>query len=141
MTDDMQKALEADGEKLRQLTGEDHGPFHDLPRHTTDWQFQRGEDTVDVLIHYDIEPYVPAIVSGPADNWSPAEGGCVTDLVAFKAGTQEMVELTVLEREEVADWIERNHDHDEDRYGDPDAAYDAWRDDQMDRRDDAGWDD
>lgn len=24
---DMQAALEADGEKLRQLTGEDHGPF------------------------------------------------------------------------------------------------------------------
>lgn len=26
----MMKALEADGEKLRQLTGEDHGPF-DFP--------------------------------------------------------------------------------------------------------------
>lgn len=26
---EMQKALEADGEKLRQLTGEDHGPFDD----------------------------------------------------------------------------------------------------------------
>jgi len=27
--------------------------------------------------------------------------------------------------------IERNHDHNEDRYGDPDAAYDQWRDDEM----------
>jgi hypothetical protein len=27
MDDEMTKALEADGEKLRQLTGEDHGPF------------------------------------------------------------------------------------------------------------------
>ena len=26
-TKEMQKALEADGEKLRQLTGEDHGPI------------------------------------------------------------------------------------------------------------------
>jgi len=25
--DEMMRALEADGEKLRQLTGEDHGPF------------------------------------------------------------------------------------------------------------------
>lgn len=25
--DEMQRALEADGEKLRQLTGQDHGPF------------------------------------------------------------------------------------------------------------------
>ena len=27
MTDEMEKALRADGEKLKQLTGEDHGPF------------------------------------------------------------------------------------------------------------------
>jgi hypothetical protein len=30
MDREMMKALEADGEKLRQLTGEDHGPF-ELP--------------------------------------------------------------------------------------------------------------
>lgn len=32
-TKEMQRALEADGEKLRQLTGEDHGPHfeHDEP--------------------------------------------------------------------------------------------------------------
>ena len=137
---EMQKALEADGEKLRQLTGEDQGPWRDLPRHFTDWQFQRvdadGEPVnLDVVVHYDIEPYVPAIVSGPADNWSPAEGGCVTDMVALKAGTEEIVDLTQEEQVEVRDWIERNHDHNEDRYGDPDAAYDAWRDDQWDRAD------
>lgn len=134
MTDfdiEMQKALEADGEKLRQLTGEDHGPWKDLPRHSTDWQFQRGEDTLEVIIHYDIEPYVPARTYGPPEDCYPAEGGCVTDLVALKAGTSEIIDLTADEREEVADWIERNHDHDEDRYGDPDAAYDQWRDDEM----------
>lgn len=110
--------------------------------HEIDWQFQRGDTVIDVLIRYDIEPYVPACISGPADNWSPAEGGCVTDLVALKPGTQEIIDLTAEEREEVADWIERNHDHDEDRQGDPDAAYDAWRDDQMDRREyPVGWDD
>lgn len=35
MNREMIKALEADGEKLRQLTGEDHGPFligHDFER-------------------------------------------------------------------------------------------------------------
>lgn len=31
MSDEMRKALEADGEKLRQLTGEDHGPWSDDP--------------------------------------------------------------------------------------------------------------
>ena len=135
MTDfdlEMQKALEADGEKLRQLTGQDHGPWKDLPPHIIDWQFQRGDSTtLEVLVHYDIEPYVPARISGPPEDCYPAEGGCVTDLVALKPGTQEIIDLTAEEREEVAEWIERNHDHDADRYGDPDAAYDQWRDDEM----------
>jgi hypothetical protein len=30
MSDEMRRALEADGEKLRQLTGRDHGPFDSL---------------------------------------------------------------------------------------------------------------
>lgn len=35
MNREMQQALEADGEKLRQLTGEDHGPhFIAEPKHT-----------------------------------------------------------------------------------------------------------
>lgn len=133
---EMQRALEADGEKLRQLTGEDHGPWRDLPRHFTDWQFQRvdaeGEPfNLEVVVHYDIEPYVPARTYGPPEDCYPAEGGCVTDMVALKAGTNEIVDLTQEEQVEARDWIERNHDHNEDRYGDPDAAYDQWRDDEM----------
>ena len=110
--------------------------------HTVDWEFVRGDDeTLAVTVRYDIEPYVPARISGPPADCYPAEGGCVTDLQAFKRGTDEPVELTKEETTEVTDWIENNHDHDADRYDDPDAAYDAWRDDQMDRRDDpAGWD-
>lgn len=110
--------------------------------HQIDWQFQRGDETLEVVIRYDIEPYVPAKISGPPEDCYPAEGGCVTDLFAFKPGTDEVVELTKEERDEVTDWIEQNHDHDADRCGDPDAAYDAWRDDQMDRHEDPrGWDD
>lgn len=37
MDKEMQKALEADGEKLRQLTGEDHGPYFDY------WPWQPSE--------------------------------------------------------------------------------------------------
>lgn len=158
---DMQRALEADGEKLRQLTGEDHGPWKDLPRHSIDWQFQRGDDTLEVIIHYDIEPYVPAKISGPPEDCYPAEGGCVDVLVATKPGVQELVELTKEEEAEVTEWIERNQDHNEDRYGDSDgvteaamrhlqqgyvcraAAYDQWRDDEMMGLHDPsrGWDD
>ena len=140
---EMQRALEADGEKLRQLTGEDHGPFNPPSERAVDWQFQRVDAEgdgyfIEVLVRYSIEPYVPAKISGPPEDCYPAEGGCVDELVAFKPGTSEIVELTAEERKEVRDWIELHHDHDADRRGDPDAAYEAWRDDQMDRRDDWG---
>lgn len=138
---EMQKALEADGEKLRQLTGEDHGPWPRSLPHAVDWQFQRVNDEgdgylIEVLVRYDIEPYVPGRLSGPPEDCYPPEGGCVTDMLAFKPNTDEVVELSEAEAKEVSDWIERHHDHDADRHGDPDAAYEAWRDDQMDRRDD-----
>ena len=143
--DEMERALEADGEKLRQLTGEDHGPWPRSCQHTIDWQFQRVKDEegylIEVLIGYDIDPYDPGRISGPPEDCYPPEGGGVTDLFAFKPGTNEIIELTDAERKEVTDWIEQHHDHDADRYGDPDAGYDAWRDDEMDRRDDSGAED
>lgn len=142
---EMQAALEADGEKLRQLTGEDHGPWPRPFEHSVDWQFQRVDAEgdgyiVEVLIRYDIEPYVPGKVSGPPEDCYPPEGGYVDALVALKPGTDEIVELTAEERKEVTDWIEQHHDHDAD-LRDHDAAYEAWRDDQMDRRDDWGGED
>ena len=102
--------------------------------HTIDWQFQRGEETLEVTIAYDIEPYVPAQTYGPPEDCYPAEGGCVTDLQALKTDTDEPIELTAEERAEVVQWIEQNHDHEEDR--DPDAAYTrgACRDHRCTRR-------
>mgnify|MGYP003509176601 FL=1 len=140
MSTEMERALEADGEKLRQLTGEDHGPWPRSFQHTIDWQFQREKDEegylIEVLIGYDIEPYVPGQISRPPEDCYPPEGGYVTHLCAFTPDTNEVVELTDAERKEVTDWIEQHHDHDADLRGDPDAAYEAWRDDQMARRDD-----
>lgn len=149
MTDfdlEMQRALEADGEKLRQLTGEDHGPFNPF-QHSVDWVFERLNAEgdyyhVEVLVRYDIEPYVPGKISGPPEDCYPPEGGCVDGLEAFNPGSDVIVEITAEERKEVSDWIEAHHDHDADRYGDPDRAYDERRDDQMTRPfGDAGWDD
>lgn len=45
MSDEMRRALEADGEKLRGLTGRDHGPF-DL----MEFLKQTGSDAVDLEI-------------------------------------------------------------------------------------------
>jgi hypothetical protein len=51
-TKEMQAALEADGEKLRQLTGEDHGP-HFLPdRRTIECPYCGGDGGHEVLTHY-----------------------------------------------------------------------------------------
>jgi hypothetical protein len=44
----MEEALEADGEKLRQLTGEDHGPFElpaDRPRAAQEGEVEWGVET------------------------------------------------------------------------------------------------
>lgn len=100
-----------------------------------DWQFQRVDGNgdgyiVDALIRYYIEPYVPGKLFGPPEDCYPAEGGYVDDLAAFKPGTDEPVEMTDEERKELVDWIEQHHNHAADRYGDPDAAYDAWRDER-----------
>lgn len=112
--------------------------------HAVDWEFYRESDeqTVEVTIRYDIEPYVPGRISGPPEDCYPPEGGGVTDLIAFKPGTEEVIELTDEVRKEVSDWIERNHDHHADRYGDPDRAYDERRDEEMMRQHDSiDWDD
>lgn len=108
--------------------------------HAIEWQFQRLDATseeaylVEVIVRYDIEPYVPARLSGPPEDCYPAEGGCVIDMVAFNAAN-EVVELTDEERKEVSDWVEQHHDHNADQYGDPDRAYEEMRDDRMDRND------
>lgn len=42
MDKEMQRALEADGEKLRALTGEDHGPVEDWPPDEPDFCIIHG---------------------------------------------------------------------------------------------------
>ena len=120
-----------------------------MSTHTVDWHFQRVDADgdgrlVDIVVEYEIEPYVPGKLSGPPEDCYPAEGGCVTTMIAYRNDdAREVFELTGEETQEITDWIERNHDHDAGRYPDPDAAYDAWRDDEMDRDSspNMGWDD
>lgn len=110
------------------------------PLNSIDWQLQRynavtetGED-IALVIEYDIEPYLPETRPSLSDPGSPAEGGCVEYLSATRDGVP--FELTFVETADITDWIQRHHDHD--YRGDPDAAYEAWRDDEMDA-DAAAW--
>ena len=107
--------------------------------HTMQWTLTRADgNDLDVIVAYQIEPYVPAKVGGPPEDCYPAEGGYVTDmLVTMDDGTDTPVAITHDEHKTIADWIEQHHDHDADRYGDPDRAYDEMRDrrDWADRED------
>jgi hypothetical protein len=47
MNKEMQKALEADGEKLRQLTGEDHGPWIFCPECGGEGSYEKPEPLPD----------------------------------------------------------------------------------------------
>ena len=57
---DMQRALELDGEKLRQLTGEDHGPWDEYPGQapcpacfeSSGYVWEHGNDWNDDLLHH-----------------------------------------------------------------------------------------
>lgn len=50
----MQKALEADGEKLQQLTGEDHGPHFDEPDMLAELKnLSMAADTAELMLRKD----------------------------------------------------------------------------------------
>lgn len=104
---------------------------------TIQWTLTRGSEEADieVSVWYEVEPYVPARISGPPEDCYPAEGGGITDMRVTKAGTDEEVEITDDERKQIEDHIYLTHDYNDDGR-DPDAEYEARRDDAMDRRDD-----
>lgn len=103
---------------------------HDLP-HTIDWQLERVDADgdgylVDVQVHYDIEPYVPARIGGPPEDCYPAEGGYINEMAVVRPGTAEPVEITDSERDAITDWIEQHHDHNADAEAAAERASDAY---------------
>jgi hypothetical protein len=86
---------------------------------------------IELTVAYEIEPYVPARISGPPEDCYPAEGGYVEDMTVTVGG--QPFEITDEERKEIEEHIERAHDHDADRQGDPDHYYEERRDDALSR--------
>ena len=79
--------------------------------HSIDWQFSRGDDTLEVVIRYDIEPYVPARISGPPEDCYPAEGGYISDIHVTVAGVT--IDLTEDEMEQFQTYVTDHADEDE----------------------------
>lgn len=87
------------------------------------WQIDRDEgeeiDQIDLILEGEIEAYTPASTYGPPEMCSPAEGGAVESLTAWRDG--EEFELTPDERRQAIEYVETHFDHE--GAGSPDPDY------------------
>ena len=88
---------------------------------------------IGIEVEYSISDYDPGCCSGPPENCYPPEGG---EVEIISATTEDGLPFswTDDQDERWSTWIAENHDFDDGRYGpDSDAAYDAMRDEMMER--------
>lgn len=94
-----------------------------------EWDYTEYELT----IRGDVEPYVPAKLSGHPDTWEPPEGGgrCIEGIFIEVDGVEKRWTgtLTKKETEEVEEALfEQFKDNCEPDYDGPDSGYDDYRD-------------
>lgn len=92
--------------------------------HHFDWD---GGAEVEAVLEYSFSPHVAAQISGPVEICHPAEGGVEPDNLTVN-GLE--VDWSI---QPFADWLARlvelaEEQEQEAAEGDPDAAYEAWRD-------------
>lgn len=75
-----------------------------------DWTVERGDDAIEIQVHFNMSRYIPAKIWGPPEDCYPAEGGAVEDIWARKDGRPFY--LTEEEEREVITWIEENYNED-----------------------------
>lgn len=68
------------------------------------------DDGTEVTVKFTQGPYYPAVVSGPADNWSPAEGGEI-DIVDIFGDDGVTVAVSDTERQRFYDELYRMPPH------------------------------
>ena len=90
------------------------------------------DDGTEVTVKFTQGPYYPAVVSGPADNWSPAEGGEI-DIIDIFGDDGVSVAVSDSERQRFYDELYRRPPRE--HQPDPDALMEQRRDDREMHRD------
>lgn len=73
--------------------------------------YREDSEPIDLIIEGDGIPYVPAQISGPADNWHPSEGGEVwIERILDEDDKEWDGELTLKEERDIEDELSE-HQH------------------------------
>lgn len=87
--------------------------------HDVEWTLERGEDSIDVLVEYDIEEEecAPSGMFGPPENYDPGSGWafCINNEASSDAG---IITLTEQEIDAIHDWLCENPPVDDGYYDD-----------------------
>lgn len=97
----------------------------------TEFVIERGEEEIELTILGDVEPYIPANLSGHPDNWTPPEGGHACVEVVLLGDQLWDGELTSEEEKKAEEALFRALEDDEPE-PEPDSWYDRYLDDQAD---------
>jgi len=77
--------------------------------HLLTYTIERGDDEIDIDVEYTVGRFYPAQTYGPPEHCSPAEGGDVETLDAFRDG--EPFPLTDAERDRIEARIYDTHEY------------------------------
>lgn len=75
-----------------------------------DFTLTRGDDDIDLEIDYTVAPYHPAVVGGPPECCSPADGGEIEDLAIFGPDGREFT-VNAAELNRIESHIYETHDY------------------------------
>jgi len=91
------------------------------PSATIEFMIERDDEEIELVIEGDIEPYVPAKLSGPPENCYPAEGG-----YAEITKVEPNVELTEEEAKQAEEKLYESYEEDF-REAEAEAAWERWK--------------
>jgi len=82
--------------------------------------YRGDEEEIELTIHGDVEPYVPANLRGHPDNWTPPEGGASCVEAVLLNGKLWDGKLTAKERKDAEEALYNALDYE------PDSGYDDY---------------
>lgn len=79
---------------------------------TISYTLTRDDEDIDIEVEFEVAPYYAACTYGPPEHCSPAEGGEVEEMTAYRDG--EPIELTAEEEAKIEQFIYDHHDYEDD---------------------------